>query len=59
VTRKFQPLKRIVIETINGEKATESPYVEALRSTFDVSADPKEVVLFKKIRDTYHFSVKT
>jgi ATP-dependent Lhr-like helicase len=56
LTRKFQPLKRIIIETINGEKAIESPYIEALRSIFVVSVDPKEVVLFKKIRDTSHFS---
>jgi ATP-dependent Lhr-like helicase len=50
LTRKFQPLKRITIEFINGEKATESPYVAALRTAFDVSVDPKEVVLFRKTK---------
>jgi ATP-dependent Lhr-like helicase len=50
LTRKFQPLKRIAIEMINGERATESPYVAALRSAFDVSVDPKEVVLFRKTK---------
>jgi ATP-dependent Lhr-like helicase len=50
LTRKFQPLKRIAIETINGEKATESPYVPVLRAAFDVSVDPNEVVLFRKTR---------
>jgi ATP-dependent Lhr-like helicase len=50
LTRKFQPMKRIVIETINGEKATGSPYIEALRTTFDVSVDPKEVVLYRKTK---------
>jgi ATP-dependent Lhr-like helicase len=50
LTRKFQPLRRITVETINGEKATESPYISALRSSFDVSVDPKKVVLFRKTR---------
>jgi ATP-dependent Lhr-like helicase len=50
LTRKFQPLRRITIETINDEKATESPYISALRATFDVSVDPREVVLFRKTR---------
>ncbi len=48
--RKFQPLRRIVIETINDEKATESPYIPAFRTSFDVSVDPKEVVIFRKNR---------
>ena len=50
LTRKFQPLRRITIETINDEKAIESPYVAALRTSFDVSVDPKEVVLFRKTK---------
>ncbi len=48
LTRKFQPLRRIAIETINDERATESPYIPALRTAFDLSVDPKEVVLFRK-----------
>ena len=50
LTRKFQPLRRIAIETINDERATESPYIPALRTSFDVSIDPKEVVLFRKTK---------
>ncbi len=50
LTRKFQPLRRIAIETINDEGATESPYIPALRTSFDVSIDPKEVVLFRKTK---------
>jgi ATP-dependent Lhr-like helicase len=56
VTRKFQPLRRITIETINDEKATESPYVPALRRAFDVSVDPKEVVIFRKANDPLFFA---
>jgi ATP-dependent Lhr-like helicase len=50
LTRKFQPLRRITIETINDEKATESAYILAFRTSFDVSVDPKEVVLFRKTK---------
>jgi ATP-dependent Lhr-like helicase len=50
LTRKFQPLKRITIETINEERATESPYIPSLRASFDISVDPKEVVLFRKAK---------
>jgi ATP-dependent Lhr-like helicase len=46
--RKFQPMRRIVIETINKGKAVESPYIMALRTVFDLSVDPKEVVIFRK-----------
>ena len=48
--RKFQPVKRISIETINGEKAPQSPYVPALRTSFDVTVDYKNVTLYRKIR---------
>jgi ATP-dependent Lhr-like helicase len=50
LTRKFQPMRRIVIETINGGKAVESPYITALRTVFDLSVDPKEVVIFRKMK---------
>ncbi|MGZ3533647.1 MAG: DEAD/DEAH box helicase [Thermodesulfobacteriota bacterium] len=50
LTRTFQPWRRIVIETINDERASESPYIPALRKSFDVSIDPEEVVLFRKTK---------
>jgi ATP-dependent Lhr-like helicase len=49
LTRKFQPMRRIAIETINDGRATESPYIPALRTAFDVSIDPGEVVLFRRV----------
>jgi ATP-dependent Lhr-like helicase len=49
LTRKSQPLRRIIIETINGEKAVESPYVDALRTGFDVMIDFKNVILCRKV----------
>ncbi len=49
LARKFQPLKRISIETINGEIATQSPYVPALRTFADVAVDYKNVTLYRKM----------
>jgi ATP-dependent Lhr-like helicase len=50
LTRKFQPMKRISIETINGENAVHSPYIPALRTFSDVAVDYKNVTLYRKIR---------
>jgi ATP-dependent Lhr-like helicase len=49
LTRKFQPAKRITIETINGEEAVKSPYLPALRDSFDVAVDYKDVTLYRKL----------
>jgi ATP-dependent Lhr-like helicase len=45
LTRPVQPLRRIAIETINGEPATQSPYLPALRTVFKVIVDYKSVNL--------------
>jgi ATP-dependent Lhr-like helicase len=50
LTRKFQPVKRVSIETINGEKAIDSPYIPAMRTFSDVAVDYKNVTLYRKIR---------
>lgn len=49
LTRRVQPMRRILIETINGGKAAQSPYVDALRTSFDVSVDHKNVVLYRSL----------
>ncbi len=46
--RKFQPVRRIAVETINGEPATQSPYVPALRTVLEVLMDYKQVNLSRK-----------
>ena len=48
LTRPFQPVRRIAIETINGEPAPQSPYVPALRTVFEVLMDYKHVNLSRK-----------
>ena len=48
LTRAFQPFRRIVIQTINEEKATNSPYVKAFRTSFDVTVDYRNVVLHRR-----------
>jgi ATP-dependent Lhr-like helicase len=50
LTRKFQPMKRISIESVNGEKAIHTPYLPALRTLWDVAVDYKNVTLYRKIR---------
>ncbi|UCD08246.1 MAG: DEAD/DEAH box helicase [Dehalococcoidales bacterium] len=50
LTRQFQPLQGITIDTINDEKATRSPYLDVLRTAFDVQRDYKNVRLYRKSR---------
>jgi ATP-dependent Lhr-like helicase len=51
LNRKFRPMRRIVVETINEETASRSPYLEALRRSFDVSAGHRKVTLYRKSGD--------
>jgi ATP-dependent Lhr-like helicase len=46
--RQFRPVRRIAVEMINGEDAPQSPYVPALRNSFDVLLDYRQVNLFLK-----------
>jgi ATP-dependent Lhr-like helicase len=50
LTRKFQPLKRIDIETINDEKPFDSPYLSTLRTGFDVTVDYRNVTLYRRLK---------
>jgi ATP-dependent Lhr-like helicase len=47
LTRQFQPLRRITIETINGDEAARSSYVDALRTSFDVIVEARNVILYR------------
>ena len=49
--REFQPVRKIRIETINGAPAAQSPYLEALRISFETTLDYKDIVLFKKFSE--------
>lgn len=48
LTRQFQPMRGITLETINGQEASHSPYLGALRTNFDVIVDFKKVVVYQK-----------
>jgi ATP-dependent Lhr-like helicase len=48
--RKSQPVRRISIETINGERAPQSAYVFILRTSFDATVDYRNVTLYRKMR---------
>ena len=47
-TRNFQPIRRISIETINGEPAAQSRFVEAFKDLFEVLVEYKSVTLYRK-----------
>jgi ATP-dependent Lhr-like helicase len=49
LTREYAPLRRLIIETINGEPAPESPYLPALKPLFDIVVDVKSVSLFRRV----------
>jgi len=48
LTRQFRPVRRITVETINGEDAARSPYLDVLSTAFDVAIDYRTVVLYRK-----------
>ncbi|HEX2950482.1 MAG TPA: ATP-dependent helicase, partial [Armatimonadota bacterium] len=43
--RRFQPMLRLTVETINGENACASPYLPALAQAFDVVRDMNRIFL--------------
>ena len=48
LTRQFKPAKSIVVETINGEPALNSPYLEVFETVFSVVRDLKHVTLYRR-----------
>jgi ATP-dependent Lhr-like helicase len=46
--RKFQPLHRIVVESINDGQANASPYLRSLAEEFDLSVGYRKVTLYQK-----------
>jgi len=48
LNRHFQPLNKVLIETINEEPASRSDFLDAFRSRFDVVPDVKRVTLYRK-----------
>lgn len=47
--RSFQPIPRITIETINEKPAASSPYVEILRSQFELIVEPGRLSLYRSL----------
>ena len=48
LSRSFQPLSRITVESINDVDAAHSPYLDALRNCFEVETDFMKVQLYRK-----------
>lgn len=49
LNRSFQPVSRLVVETINDEHAAKSPYVDCLRTAFDAMVDYRTVTLYRRM----------
>ncbi len=49
VSRNFQPLPRVVIETINDQAAASSAYLESLRSQFEVVVEPGRLSIYRDV----------
>jgi ATP-dependent helicase Lhr and Lhr-like helicase len=47
LTRSFQPLKRIEVETINRRPAAESPFVTPLEREFEVETEFNKIILYR------------
>lgn len=47
LTREFQPLPRVTVESINDEPAAKSPYAATLRRMFDVVTDYRTLTLYR------------
>ncbi len=45
--RQFMPLKKITVETINGEPADKSAYLSSFKTLFNVLPEFKKVTLYK------------
>ncbi len=48
LTRPGSPLKKITIDSINGEKASASPYIDAFETVFNLLREYKSVTLYRK-----------
>lgn len=49
--RSFLPMRSISVETINRDNAARSPFVDPLRTAFDVVVDYKKVTLYRARTD--------
>jgi len=47
--RRFMPLKKITIETINGDPPDKSPYLQNFNILFNVLPEFKKITLYKKM----------
>jgi ATP-dependent Lhr-like helicase len=52
LTRQFQPLRRIIIDTINDGEAPESPYTAALQLSFNAMIEGGNVILYRRTAPT-------
>jgi ATP-dependent Lhr-like helicase len=49
LSRQFQPLRRINIDTINGEAAVDSPYLNSLKTNFDIMSHNEGLIIYRRM----------
>ena len=49
LNRPFPRLSSIAIESINGAPASQSPFLDQLRTAFELTVDPKGVTIYRGI----------
>lgn len=50
LNREFSPQRRLIVESINGDPAPQSPYLPALQAGFDTVVDIKHVSLYRRAK---------
>jgi len=49
LNRQFNPLQKIVIEKINDASAEKSPYIDGIKTVFNVLVEYKKIILYRKM----------
>lgn len=47
--RRIDPMRSITVETINGQDAAYSPYLDVLRDRFDTTLETRTVTVYRRV----------
>ena len=47
--RRIDPLRSITVETINGQDAQDSPFIEVLRDRFDIITETRAITVYRRV----------
>jgi len=49
LSRRIDPLRSITVDTINGQDAPNSPFIEVLRNRFDTITQTRTVTVYRRV----------